>query len=80
MISKKIKNIQKVGVIGNQEDHNIINQIDRNTGEVVSSHIVTNKNIYGTIQQPVEIVQHDILNLDGTPQNQQVIQYHGVDT
>lgn len=79
IFSKKIKNIKKIGIIGDQEDHNIINQIDRETGETVSSHIITNKKIYGTIEQPIEIVQHDIVNLDGTPPKKDVIQYHGLD-
>lgn len=70
--------VRKTGVIGAEETYNTISAIDEPSGEILSQDIRTEKPIYGTVEQPINFIKHDVVNLDGTPQNPKIIKYFGI--
>ena len=79
VISEHAGTVKQTEMIGAEETHNLVTTVDTPTGEVVRQDITTQKPIYQTVERPVSYVKHDVINLDGSPQNPDVIKYHGVE-
>lgn len=78
VISEQTGIVRETQVVGNEETHNTMTTVDDFNGEVVQQDITTQKPIYGTIEKPVRVVKHNIVNLDGSIQSPDVVKYHGM--
>ena len=79
VISEHTGTVRQTEMVGAEETHNLVTTMDGFSGEVVRHDITTQKPIYQTVEKPISYVKHDIINLDGSPQNLEVIKYHGVE-